>query len=51
LIVKNVGSRTREQRIEAFVRDRPDRAKFFGDNATPAALRLRNLHARRRRRD
>ena len=48
VIGKSVTSKRREARIFPFLADRPGRAAMFDPDAPPAAVRLRQLHRRRR---
>jgi hypothetical protein len=49
LIVKNVASKTREKRVEDYLRGKPDSAKFFSDTSPAGAMRFKRLHGHRRR--
>lgn len=47
LIVKNVGSKTREKRLDRFLRDKPAYAVHFSDGRPAGALRFKQLHRHR----
>lgn len=47
LIVKNVGSKTRERRLDQFLRDKPAYAVHFSDDQPAGVLRFKQLHRHR----
>ncbi len=49
LIVKNLASKTREQRVGAYLRSKPEYAKHFSDTNPAGASRFKQLHVHRRR--
>jgi hypothetical protein len=50
LIVKNVASKTREKRVDDYLRSNPDYTKHFSDANPAGASRFKQLHGHRRRR-
>ena len=50
LIVKNVASKTREKRVDDYLRSKPDCATHFSDASPAGASRFKRLHGQRRRR-
>ncbi len=50
LIVKNVSSKTREKRLDQFLRDKPGYAVHFSDSRPAGAVRFKQLHRSRMRR-
>jgi hypothetical protein len=50
LIVKNVASKDREKRVNAWLRSHPKKAAFFGDNPPGSAAHFKQMHGYRRQR-